>query len=80
MAGFASVADAMRVGLAFAKGLHVGKGFVIGLNDWYVAPGTKSNYVFKVRHGVIQEIGIANKADTKTPAQQRRFLSSFKAV
>ena len=39
--------------------LKVGKAIVIGLNDWYVAPGSSSNWVFKVRHGIIQEIGIA---------------------
>jgi hypothetical protein len=45
----------------------------------YVAPGHGSNYVFKVRHGVIQEIGIANKAKTSTRTKQKRFLASFKA-
>jgi hypothetical protein len=63
-----------------AARLHVGRGFVIGLNDWYLAPGRTSNYVFKVRHGVIQEIGIANKQDTGTTARQKAFLSGFRAV
>jgi hypothetical protein len=57
----------------------VGRAIPIGLNDWYVAPGHGSNYVFKVRHGVIQEIGIANKAKTSTRTKQKRFLTSFKA-
>jgi hypothetical protein len=59
--------------------LRVGRAIVIGLNDWYVAPGHGSTYVFKVRHGVIQEIGIANQSLTNTRAKQKRFLASFKA-
>ena len=65
---------------AAARKLKVGTGFVIGLNDWYVAPGHGVNYVFKVRHGVIQEIGIANRALTTGRARQKRFLSGFKAA
>jgi hypothetical protein len=30
-----------------------------------------------VRHGKIQEIGVANKALTGSPAQIRRFLRGF---
>jgi hypothetical protein len=36
--------------------------------------------VLKVRHGIVLEIGIANKQDTTGRAKQRAFLSSFKAV
>jgi hypothetical protein len=36
--------------------------------------------VFKVRHGVIQEIGIANRKLTTGRKQQRAFLAGFKAV
>jgi hypothetical protein len=62
-----------------AKHLKIGKAIVIGLDDWYVASGTgPSNRVFKVRHGVIQEIGIASKAMTAAPFEQRKFLSSFR--
>jgi hypothetical protein len=74
--------DGVSVGLkiaSVAKRLKVGKVIPIGANDWYLAPGTTSNYVFKVRHGIIQEIGIANKHDTTTRTKQKNFLSSFKA-
>jgi hypothetical protein len=64
-----------------SKRLHVGKVIPIGLNDWYIAPGDGANYVFKVRKGIIQEIGIASKRDTAGSLKnQRAFLSGFKAV
>ncbi len=63
------------------KKLKVGKAFVIGLNDWYIAAGKGVEDVFKVRHGIIQEIGIANQADSSgTRAQQHAFLAGFKAA
>jgi hypothetical protein len=74
--------DGITPGLTIAsvrKRVKIGKAIVIGLNDWYVAPGTGSNDVFKVRHGVVQEIGIATKAQTATPAAQERFLAGFRA-
>ena len=75
----ASVSVGLEI-TSVAKRLKLGKAIPIGLNDWYVAPGASSNYIFKVRHGIIQEIGIANKHDTATRAQQKRFLASFKAA
>jgi len=45
-----------------------------------IAPGSSSNYVLKVRHGIVLEIGIANKRDTTGRARQTTFLSSNKAV
>jgi hypothetical protein len=58
----------------FARRLRVGKRIRIGLNDWYVGPFGSSNLVLKVRHGVIEEIGIANRRLTLNRAAQRRFL------
>jgi hypothetical protein len=76
--------DGVSPGIAIksiVKRLHVGKVFPIGLNDWYIAPGHGANYVFKVRHGIIQEIGIANARDSSgSHAKQRAFLASFKAA
>jgi hypothetical protein len=74
--------DGVTPGLTLAsvaQRLRVGKVFVVGANDWYVARGAASNYVFKVRHGMIQEIGIANKLDTANRAAQKAFLSGFRA-
>jgi hypothetical protein len=64
---------------SLAKKVKIGKVIVIGLNDWYVATGSTSNYVFKTRKGIVDEIGIALKRDTTGRTAQKRFLSSFKA-
>jgi hypothetical protein len=57
--------------------LQLGKAFVIGANDWYLAKDGSVTAVFKARHGVIEEIGIALAALTKTRSSQRAFLTSF---
>jgi hypothetical protein len=63
---------------AVAKHLGVGKAFHIGSNYWYLAPAGGARGVVKVRGGVIQEVGLANKQLTAgNPASQRAFLSSF---
>ena len=48
-----------------------------GRNDWYVTRGATSNDVLKVRHGIVEEIGIAAKSLTATRAQQLQLLSNF---
>ena len=48
-----------------------------GANDWYVIPGATSNGLLKVRHGVIQEVGIVNKQLTGGRAAQLRLLRNF---
>jgi hypothetical protein len=59
--------------------LHVGRGYKIGLNTWYLVSNGASRGVLKVRHGVILEIGIADKqltgAGTRATA---RFLRAFR--
>jgi len=35
-----------------------GRGYQVGLNRWYLVPGRLSRDVLKVRHGVIEEIGL----------------------
>jgi inactivated superfamily I helicase len=57
--------------------LPKGNLFHIGLNDWYLAPVGSVTAIFKVRQGVVQEIGISDKALTRTPKTQRSFLTSF---
>jgi hypothetical protein len=61
-----------------ARKLRVGKPFAIGLNDWYFAPGAAARGVLKVRRGIIQEVGIANKLLTAGRKAQVIFMSSFK--
>ena len=60
-----------------AKTLHTGAVFHVGQNDWYMAPDGASTAVLKVRHGIVQEIGIADAALTHTRRAQRTFITSF---
>jgi len=72
--------DGVRPGTQLAvaaEKLHVGRRHALGLNDWYVIPGASSNGVLKVRHGVVQEVGIANRELTNTRARQVRLLIHF---
>lgn len=69
--------DGVRVTAAIASVHHAVGPFKVGKNDWYFAPNGASNAIFKVRRGVIEEIGIADKALTTGKAAERRFLTSF---
>src|ERR1019366_4974111 len=60
-----------------ARRLRVGQGFHVGLNWWYLAPNGSSRGVLKVRHGVIEEVGIADKQLTTSRKAQIRFIKSF---
>ena len=60
-----------------ARRLRVGRPFRIGLNTWYLARAGSSRGVLKVRHGRIQEIGLANPRLTHGRAASRRFLARF---
>jgi hypothetical protein len=62
---------------AVTRRLRVGSGFQVGLNRWYLTPDGPSRGVLKVRHGVIEEIGIANRQLTDSQRADRHFLSSF---
>jgi Pro-kumamolisin, activation domain len=66
----ASVATA-RKHLKLTKPIQVGK------NTWYLAANGASTAVFKVRKGVIEEIGIGDKQLTRSRKAQRTFLTSF---
>ena len=60
-----------------ARRLHAGRAFHVGLNYWYLVPNGSSTGVLKVRHGVIEEVGIADKRLTRGRAAGRRFLRTF---
>ncbi len=62
---------------AATKALRTEAPFHIGLNLWYLAPNGPSTAVLKVRHGIVQEIGIATKTLTHGRTAQRAFLHSF---
>ncbi len=53
---------------AVARRLRVGGGLRVGLNTWYTAPAGPSRGLLKVRHGVILEVGIADRAHRQPPA------------
>jgi hypothetical protein len=70
----------VRVGAsvhAVAKKLQASRAYVVGLNTWYLTPNGSSRGILKVRHGKIEEIGIANKALTGSPNAIKRFLRGF---
>ncbi len=62
---------------AAAARVHLGEPIHWGGNAWYVIPGPKANWVLKARHGIVQEIGIANKQLTTTRRDQTWLLASF---
>ena len=57
--------------------LHLGTPIQIGRNSWYVFRGQTATAILKVRHGVVQEVGIASRYLTSTREAQTRFLHSF---
>ncbi|HWD75064.1 MAG TPA: prolyl oligopeptidase family serine peptidase [Solirubrobacteraceae bacterium] len=60
-----------------ARRLHTGTPIDVGRNRWYVVPIGAGHGVLKVQHGVIAEIGIANKRLTTGRRAARRFFTSF---
>lgn len=60
-----------------ARRLRVGRPFHVGRNDWYFVTRGAANGILKVRHGMIEEVGLADKALTTGRARRRRFINSF---
>ncbi len=72
--------DGVRAGATVAaagKHLKLAGPFVVGKNEWYLAPAGEVTAVLKVRGGIVEEIGIGNKQITKGRKAQRTFLTSF---
>jgi hypothetical protein len=63
-----------------ARHLRIGKVVHIGANDWYVQPGGVADGIVKVRHGIVQEVGIASGQLLRGRAAQMLFLTSFSAA
>lgn len=55
----------------------LGRPYVRGANRWFLAKGSASRLVFRVRGGVVREIGIANLRLTEGRKLGRRFVSTF---
>jgi hypothetical protein len=62
---------------AAGRALRIGVPFKIGRNTWYLAPNGASTAVLKVRHGLVEEVGIATNSLTRGRKAQRAFLNSF---
>ena len=60
-----------------ARRLHTGRGYRVGANTWYLIAAGRSRGVLKVRHGVIQEVGITYRSLTARRAAARRLLTSL---
>ena len=72
--------DGIRVGatiVAAGRALKLTRPFKVGANTWYLGPNGASNAIFKVRHGLIEEIGIADRSLTRNTKADRIFLRSF---
>jgi hypothetical protein len=70
----------VRVGARLARvtrRLKAGRPYLVGRNTWYLTPNGSSRGVLKVRHGIIEEIGIADKRLTASRRAARRFLRTF---
>jgi len=57
--------------------LRLGRAFHVGRNDWYLFSNGRSRGVLKVQHGVVGEVGIANKRLTANRKASARFLRLF---
>jgi hypothetical protein len=51
--------------------------FRVGLNYWYLAPTRGATAVLKVRHNLVEEIGIADQRLTRTHHADRELTTSF---
>ncbi len=59
------------------QALPHGDYFRLGLNYWYLAPIKGATAVLKVRHGIVEEVGIADKQLTGSHRANRILMSSF---
>lgn len=60
-----------------AARLRTGRAFHIGSSYWYLAPAGPSRAVLQVRHGIVEEIGIADNQLTRNRRAALRLLTSF---
>jgi hypothetical protein len=73
-------ADGIRAGATVAAAgtkLKLGSPFHIGKNYWYLGPTGSSMAILKVRHGIVEELGIGDKVLLRGRKAQQAFLHSF---
>jgi hypothetical protein len=59
--------------MAIPRGFY----FRVGKNFWYLAPAGAATAVLKVRHDIVEEIGIADKRLTRSHHDDRTLMTSF---
>jgi 6-phosphogluconolactonase (cycloisomerase 2 family) len=72
--------DGLRPGAPLTTARHtlkLGRGQKIGDSTWYVVAERHRSGILKVTHGIIQQVGIANQALTRTPTNQRTLLHNL---
>jgi hypothetical protein len=63
---------------AAERRLRGGRLLAVGRNEWYFAPvSSQVTALLKVRHGEVQEVGVAPSALTRTSALRWAFITSF---
>jgi len=68
------IRPATRVSTARRRHVRLGRAIHLGPNTWYLVSDGRNRGIFKVRHGVIQEVGVANGTLTANRARARRLL------
>jgi beta-glucosidase len=61
-----------------ARRLRISRPYRVGLNTWYLVPDGAVRGVLKVRHGVIEEIGIADAVFGSSRREAWIFFTSFR--
>jgi hypothetical protein len=60
-----------------ARRLRIGRRYQVGSNAWYLPPNGSSRGVLKVRHGIIEEIGVADSRLTMGIGAARLLLRTL---
>lgn len=68
------IRPATRVSTARRRHVRLGRAIHLGPNTWYVVSDGRNRGIFKVRHGVIEEVGVASGTLTANRPRTRRLL------
>jgi hypothetical protein len=61
-----------------SRRLHLKAPLKIGANTWYLVPGRPATGLLDTRHGIVQQVGIADRTLTTGRPRALRFLRSFR--